>query len=225
MGSVFVANFQAMTNFVPIFPLALVVYPGERLNLHIFEPRYKQLIRECVDEHKPFGVPAMINGKLQDHGTLIEVVSVKKQYQNGEMDIVTRGIQVLRILEIIDDVPGKLYAGAIVHYPVNHTSGNPVLMQGILKGVRKLHALMRVNRKFSKPDDALNVFDLAHFSGLSLEEEYELLCLSHERQRQEYLRLHLEKVLPIADRLDRLKARANMNGHFLMPGLPGFKKE
>ena len=43
-----------MTNFIPIFPLAIVVFPGEKLNLHIFEPRYKQLITECHEQKKTF---------------------------------------------------------------------------------------------------------------------------------------------------------------------------
>ncbi|MEO1628994.1 MAG: LON peptidase substrate-binding domain-containing protein, partial [Bacteroidota bacterium] len=45
----------------PLFPLKLVVYPGEQLNLHIFEPRYKQLIRECEQNKVTFGIPAFIN--------------------------------------------------------------------------------------------------------------------------------------------------------------------
>ena len=46
-----------MTNFIPIFPLSIVVYPGEELNLHIFEPRYKQLITESYQANRSFGIP------------------------------------------------------------------------------------------------------------------------------------------------------------------------
>ena len=53
-----------MINFIPIFPLGIVVYPGESLNLHIFEPRYKQLVTECFAEKKMFGIPAVINNHL-----------------------------------------------------------------------------------------------------------------------------------------------------------------
>ena len=76
-----------MTNFIPIFPLGIVVYPGENLNLHIFEPRYKQLIEECHKGKKPFGIPAVIENKLQDYGTLIQITEISKLYDNGEMDI------------------------------------------------------------------------------------------------------------------------------------------
>jgi hypothetical protein len=60
-----------MTNFIPIFPLSIVVYPGEDLNLHIFEPRYKQLISECNTTKKPFGIPTVIDKKMKDFGSLV----------------------------------------------------------------------------------------------------------------------------------------------------------
>ena len=60
-------------NFLPLFPLNLIVFPHEDLNLHIFEPRYRQLINECLDEKKTFGIPAFVNNKLLGYGTEVEV--------------------------------------------------------------------------------------------------------------------------------------------------------
>ena len=80
-----------MTNFIPIFPLGIVVYPGEALNLHIFEPRYKQLITECFAEKKPFGIPSIIESRLQDFGTMVSVDEISKVHDDGEMDIKTHG--------------------------------------------------------------------------------------------------------------------------------------
>ncbi len=60
-----------MTNFIPIFPLNVVLYPGEILNLHIFEPRYKELVKECSGNNKSFGIPAVINGQVAEFGTLV----------------------------------------------------------------------------------------------------------------------------------------------------------
>ncbi len=113
-----------MTNFIPIFPLAIIVYPGESLNLHIFEPRYKQLINECFQEKKPFGIPAVINNKMNEIGTLVRIVEIVNVSENGEMDIRTEGTTVFRVLETIRSVPDKLYSGAIVNYPENN-SGIP----------------------------------------------------------------------------------------------------
>ena len=96
-----------MTNFIPIFPLGIVVYPGEKLNLHIFEPRYKQLINECHQMKKPFGIPTVIENKVQDYGSLVEILEISKVHDNGEIDIKTKGERVFRILEVIKDVPDK----------------------------------------------------------------------------------------------------------------------
>ena len=90
-----------MTNFIPIFPLGIVVYPGEELNLHIFEPRYKELIIDCRDNKKLFGIPSVINNKISEMGTLMELVEITEVYDSGEMDIKTKGLQVFRILEVI----------------------------------------------------------------------------------------------------------------------------
>jgi Lon protease-like protein len=204
-----------MTNFIPIFPLSIVVYPGETCNLHIFEPRYKELVKECVAGGKGFGIPSIINGKVTEMGTLVSIAQVAKEYENGEMDIVTTGAMVFRILEIIKSVPDKLYSGAIVNYPHNsdtyHKRG---LMELVLKAVRELHRMLNISKDFKKPDEDLNAYDIAHHAGLSLEEEYELLGLLKEEQRQEYLKRHLGKVLPVLMKMEILKERVKLNGHF-----------
>lgn len=203
-----------MTNFIPIFPLGIVVYPGEQLNLHIFEPRYKQLINECFETKKSFGIPAVVNDKINEMGTLVQVKEISKTYEDGKMDIKTEGLQVFRMLEMINSLPDKLYSGAIVSYPDNDEKGNRALMQGIVKGIKELHKLLNIEKKFSKPDEELWSYDVAHHAGLSLQEEYELLELLQELQRQEYLKRHLKKVIPLLAEMELLKERVKLNGHF-----------
>jgi uncharacterized protein len=209
-----------MTNFIPIFPLNLVVYPGENLNLHIFEPRYKQLIQECHAAGKPFGIPAVLENKVRDYGTLVEIAELSKVYDNGEMDIKTRGIKVFRILELIKDIPDKLYSGAIVNYPPNQTRGNEELMRTVMTSLRELHQHLKVSKDFKKEPEDITSYDVAHHVGLSLTEEYELLGLFDERQRLEYLRLHIARVLSTLAGVEELKDRIKMNGHF--KNLSGF---
>jgi Lon protease-like protein len=203
-----------VTNFIPIFPLATVVYPGEQLNLHIFEPRYKQLIKECIETKKPFGIPSVIDEKISEMGTLVQVIELSKEYDDGKMDIKTEGLQVFRILEVINELPGKLYSGAIVNYPGNDEKGNRSLMQGIVKGIKELHKLLKIEKIFAKPDEELWSYDVAHHAGMSLAEEYELLELLHELQRQEYLKRHLKKALPLLAEMEMLKEKVKLNGHF-----------
>src|SRR5258708_17019744 len=135
-----------MTNLIPIFPLVIAVYFGENLNLHIFEPRYKQLITESYKQKKPFGIPTIIENRMEDYGSLVNVAEIVKKHKNGEMDIKTTGEKIFRILEVIKKVPDKLYSGAIVNYPETFEEGNPVLMQKVMKGIRELHKVMKVKK-------------------------------------------------------------------------------
>lgn len=203
-----------MTNFIPIFPLSIVVYPHEDLNLHIFEPKYKQLIKECFDQKKSFGMPVVIDNKISEWGTLLEIIEISKTYPTGEMDIKTRGQKVFRILETITNVPEKLYSGAIVNYPQNHEHGKRILMKKIISATQQLHETLKVNKPLDKNEDELWSYDLAHSVGLTLEEEYELLTFMNELHRQEYLKRHLAKVIPIVTEMESLKEKIKLNGHF-----------
>jgi hypothetical protein len=213
-----------MTNFIPVFPLGIVVYPGESLNLHIFEPRYKQLVNECYTENKPFGIPTVIDNKLNEMGTLVRITEMVKVYDNGEMDIKTQGLRVFRVLEMIRNVPDKLFSGAIVNYPENSEGpGQPELMQKVVKALLELHRLLKISKDFHKPEEELTSYDLGHHAGMSLQEEYELLGLLREEQRQEFLKRHLAKVLPVIAEMETLKEVVKLNGHF--KNLSSFKFE
>jgi len=131
------------------------------------------------------------------------------------MDIVTQASNVFRILEIIKKIPEKRYSGAIVNYPENSAVyPKKELMQVILKAIRELHRILNITKDFQKADEELSAYDLAHHAGLSLQEEYELLGLFREEQRQEYLKRHLGKVLPVMAEMELLKEKIMLNGHF-----------
>ena len=199
-----------------------MVYPGEQLNLHIFEPRYKQLIKECFNTKKPFGIPPVIDNKMKDTGTAVKVLEITTEYDDGKMDIKTEGLEVFTILELITALPDKLYSGAIVTYPLNTSTGNNALMLIIVAAIRQLHKLLKINKEFKRPDTALLSYDVAHHAGLSLTEEYELLQLLQELQRQDYLNRHLKKVIPVIAQMETLKERIQLNGHFKnLKGLDG----
>ena len=205
-----------MTNFISIFPLGIVIFPEEIVHLHIFEPRYKQLIREYfVESVKPFGIPVVLNSGLREMGTLVEVTDIVQEYSNGDMDIKIKGMKIFRSLEVIKHVPDKLYSGAIVNYPRNiEDKGNSDLMASLLKSMKQVHELLNISKDFKKPDQELRSYDIAHHLGLSIDQEYELLGLFVELQRQEYLKRHLQKVLPVLLEMEQLKEKVKLNGHF-----------
>jgi len=210
-----------MTNFIPIFPLALVVYPGEKLNLHIFEPRYKQLITECFHAKKTFGIPVVMNNKVSEKGTLMEITEISKIYDNGEMDIKTKGISIFNMLEMVKEIPDKLYSGAIVNYQPNYQNGSASMMKKLIDSTRKFHAHLEVSKDFGKPDEELNSYDIAHHVGFSIEEEFQILSYENELHRQEFLKRHITKMLSVVEEMQSLKKKIQLNGHF--KNLEGFE--
>ena len=204
-----------MTNFIPIFPLDVIVYPGEPLNLHIFEPRYKQLIKDCIRDRKLFGIPSVKDKQVNELGTLMEITEVVKEYDNGEMDIRTRGTEVFKVLEVIKELPEKLYQGAIVTYPPNTMEpGDTKIAQLILRELQRMFQLLNLENKFPAEKQSMISYEIAHLVGLSKEQEYELLGIFTEIQRLEYLRKHLKSITPVLEELEKVKARVQMNGHF-----------
>jgi hypothetical protein len=93
-------------------------------------------------------------------------------------------------------------------------------MREVLRAMKKLHAILNVKKQFPKADGQLVSYDLAHHAGLSVKQEYELLGLFDETERQEFLRRHLERALPVVAEMESLKERIQLNGHF--KHLPGF---
>lgn len=184
------------------------------MNLHIFEPRYKQLINDCYGEKKPFGIPTAVGDRLQEYGTLVEVVEIKEVYEDGKLDIRVQGIAVFRLLEMIEAVPDKLYSGGIVSYPENVEEATLNQMEVILSSIKELHKLLHIEKSFPKEESKMVSYDVAHHAGLTLEQELELLKLTKENQRQEYLRRHLLQVIPIVQEMETLKERVKLNGHF-----------
>ena len=203
-----------MSAFIPLFPLGLVVYPGEELHLHIFEPRYKQLIHDCSVSQKPFGIPTILDRQVCEVGTLVRLREITTVHENGELDIITDGTEVFRIMGQLNLAEGKLYSGTLTDKPVNDRQGDRSLMREIIGAIKQLHATLKIKKHFAKPEAELWSYDVAHHAGLSLREEYQLLCLLAEREREEFLIRHLAKVLPIAREMESLRERVKLNGHF-----------
>lgn len=91
---------------LPLFPLRVVLFPGRPLPLHVFEPRYRQLLADCLEHDRRFGVVAIRSGhevggesQVYDIGTVAEIEDVRR-LEDGRADIVTRGVRRFRILEL-----------------------------------------------------------------------------------------------------------------------------
>ena len=203
-----------MSQFLPLFPLQIVVFPGEDLNLHIFEPRYKELIKDCEEEGITFGIPAYIDKKLMKVGTEVKLTSVEKRYDNGELDIRTKGQRLFTVEEFQAVAPNKLYAGGEIEWLDVEEDEQFLGNEKILDLTRELFQLLNIQKKLPEDIQDFSTFDVAHHLGLSLEQEYQLLCLLSAQKRQEFLIGHLERLLPVVKEMENLKKKAQLNGHF-----------
>src|SRR5450755_1969932 len=89
-----------LSTLLPLFPLDLVLLPGTKLPLHIFEPRYKELAAECLAQNKPFGVVRAKEEGVAEIGCTAEILSVAKKYADGRMDVITRGVRRFEVMEV-----------------------------------------------------------------------------------------------------------------------------
>ncbi|MFC5411397.1 LON peptidase substrate-binding domain-containing protein [Larkinella bovis] len=201
-----------MDIYLPLFPLNLVVYPNEDLNLHIFEERYRQLINECLETGQTFGIPAFINNKLRGYGTEMSVTTLHKRYDDGRMDIKSKGHRIFKIAHFENPAPGKLYAGGNVELVETEPETGNHLNELIVK-LTRLYRLLQIKSDLDEETPLLS-FRVAHKIGLSVEEEYELLTFPRENERQRFLIRHLDRVLPVVAEMERTKDRIKMNGHF-----------
>lgn len=203
-----------MGKFLPLFPLQLVVFPGEKLKLHIFEPRYKQLIAECRDTDATFGIPPYIEGRLAEYGTEMRLLRIFTTYDDGRMDVLTEGVAAFHLDEFIRHIPEKLYYGANVTVLGNSLEAYPVTTEELARQYAKLHHLMKTGFERENFSSKNVSFQIAQEVGLTLSQKIELLSLEKESDRQLMLINHLHTIIPILEGVQETRRRIRENGHF-----------
>jgi Lon protease-like protein len=198
---------------LPFFPLTLVVYPHESLNLHVFEPRYRQLISECVENGTTFGIPTFIDNKIKGYGTEVKVVQLSKRYEDNRMDIKTMGVRIFRIVDFQNPMPDKLYAGGDVKF-IESDGLNDFLNPKLLSLTEEFYQVLKLNVDFLTHDYQPFSYRVAHKIGLSPAEEYKLLTIASEEERQQFLIQHLKNTMPVIKEIERTRDIIAMNGHF-----------
>jgi Lon protease-like protein len=197
--------------FIPLFPLDVVLFPGTPLPLHIFEPRYKEMIGECLTQHRPFGVVRAVEQGLAEVGCTAEIVTVVKEYPDGRLDLVTEGrkrFELVRVNQersflqaevlLIDDEPGTP--------PPADTARAVQLHSEVL-------AIAGARQDLSAADAKLLSFYLAGSLPLDLDFKQKLLSLRSEPKRLSFLINYLETILPNLRRTASAREKAGGNGH------------
>ncbi len=165
---------------IPYFPLNISLLPGEDIPLRIFEPRYKQLINECNEQDKSFGIPFVKDSKMQSVGAECKVRQVVATNSKGEMVVVAEGIALFEVLSFEDTMPEKLYSGGKVKLlePDQELKNSEVLRLII-------HYTDYLDTDFLKnvKGNVIRTYDIAKALNLSSEEKYRFINLrSHKKQ-------------------------------------------
>lgn len=200
-----------MASLLPLFPLDLVLLPGVQLPLHIFEPRYKEMIGECVVQKTPFGIVRAVEQGLADVGCTAEIVAVTKQYPDGRLDIVSEGRKRFEVLHLnqertflrseillLEDEPGL---------PAKAETARVVQLHADILG------LAGAVQDLSGADQSMLSYHLAGSLPLDLDFKQKLLSIRSEKERIPVLAEYLENILPNLRRAARTREKAGGNGH------------
>ena len=102
---------------LPLFPLNVVLLPGADMPLHIFEPRYRQMVRDCLDAKAPFGMLLALPNGIAGTGCTAEILEVTNRYEDGRCDILTVGREPFRVIELFTEEPDGI-AGIELSYRI-----------------------------------------------------------------------------------------------------------
>jgi Lon protease-like protein len=201
-----------LDTLIPLFPLDVVLFPGTPLPLHIFEPRYKEMIGECLAQNRTFGVIRAVEQNLSEVGCTAEIITVVKEYDDGRLDIVTEGRQRFEVVRVnqertflraevlmIDDKPGTV--------PKEEDTARAVQLHS------ELLTIAGATQNLSAADPSMLSFYLAGSLPLDLDFKQKLLSLRSEPERISLLINYLETLIPNLHRAARARQKAGGNGH------------
>jgi len=196
---------------IGLFPLGLVLLPTEQVPLHIFEPRYRELIEECVTGEEPFGLVYVDDDGVREVGTLATVVEVTDRFDDGRLNVVVEGGERIRLVELTE---GRSFQTGNVELVADRDDPAPQ------EDVERALALFKKLVELTGADVELPVEELdppsytigSRFE-LAAELKLELLEETSERVRLRRLCEILETVATAVTRQKEIGERARRNGH------------
>ena len=195
-----------------LFPLPIVLVPSERIPLHIFEPRYKELIAECVEEGEEFGlVLAAGDGAVHEVGTRAAVTEVLEELPDGSMNIIVEGGDRFRLLELTDG--RSFHTGTVEPLADNDDVPDPADVTRGIGLFAQLVELTGAEVEVPAEDIVQPSFSLASRFELAPELKLELLEETSERVRLKRLCEILETVATAVQRQRETAEVASRNGH------------
>jgi Lon protease-like protein len=202
---------DSVDTLLPLFPLDVVLFPGTPLPLHIFEPRYKEMIGECLSQHCLFGVVRAVEQGLADIGCTAEIVTVVKEYPDGRLDLVTEGRKRFELLRVNQE-RSFLQAEVLIIDDDSRTASQEESARAI-----ELHSelltIAGAEQDLSAADPEALSFYLAGSLPLDLDFKQKLLALRSEPERLTLLISYFETIIRDLRRAASARQKAGGNGH------------
>jgi Lon protease-like protein len=205
------------TERIPLFPLNVVLLPGATLPLHIFEPRYRQMVRRCLDENSEFGVLLALPKGIVRVGCTAQVTEVLKRYNDGRMDIITVGRSPFRITELVNAdayANDALLEGDVDFLDDRDTRIDTRVHCELTRLYEVCHTLVFDDypRNIAAEAEENLSFVVASTLPLDLMWKQQLLELRCEGDRQERLVGYLREWAPHLQKQEKSRARAGGSG-------------
>jgi Lon protease-like protein len=194
----------------PLFPLAIVALPTEAVPLHIFEPRYRTMIGECLESGSEFGIVWASEDGLRQVGCACEVAEVLERHEDGRLDILTRGTRPFRLVEAHDGLPYP--AGTVEWLDDKPEEPDPPTAEA----AREAYATLVEQATDTEPQrdelEAMSAYAMAATVDFGLEAKQGLLSLRSENARLRLVTRLLRAALRRLDFIERAQAQARSNG-------------
>jgi Lon protease-like protein len=195
---------------IGLFPLGIVLLPTEQVPLHIFEERYKELIGECLDEEREFGLVFADDDGLREVGTRAAVTEVLEQFEDGRLNVVVEGRERFRLVELTS---GRAFqTGEVEPVADDPEPAETGDVERALEMFRKLVELTGSDVEEPDPGTPQLSFALAARFDFASPLKQELLQETSERIRMESLCRLLEAAAEAVERQQEIAARAQTNG-------------
>jgi len=179
-------NGYIVTENLPLFPLGIIVLPGETRFLHIFEQRYKNLFEDLEKFENKFGIPFVMNREVINKGSFVKLERVLAKYPNGELDIAVKGIDIISIKNYKLQHPDRFYP----YGDIETLNKDKIIASNKLLG-----AFEKYNEKVLKLDlkqyPKVNFYLIANSIGLNDTEKYHMLISENEAEINKTLLNHL----------------------------------
>ena len=196
---------------LPLFPLEVVLLPGTPLPLHIFEPRYKEMIGECLTNNTPFGVVRALEDGVANAGCTAEIVTVTKEYPDGRLDLVAEGRKRFEVLELNRE--RSFLRAEFLLIPDESSVPSQEDRARAIQAHLDILSLAGAVQDLSAADPNTLSFYLAGSLPLDLDFKQNLLAMRSESERIRAVAAYLESILPNLRRAAKAREKAGGNGH------------